>query len=303
MRRSGLRIRFKPEWRHPAVVRMARMSGWTVGYVIANQFAFAFVLWLSRNEKGVFSDYTYAYAFFQLPHGLIAVSIMTALAPALATAARTHDFPVLRRQYELGMRYLLVAIIPAEALLLFFARPVIDAVLQYGSFASSAAGDTAKALVGFSVGLVPFSLYLYTLRAFYSMSDARTPFIVNCIENAANIAFAIILYPSGGVRGLALSFALAYTLAAVIALVLLYRRLGGFPTAPAVGLTARAVAAAAVAVVIAVVVRHGVGGGLAGTVLAIASGGAAYVGALWCLRTGELRGLASAVRGSGTPRV
>jgi putative peptidoglycan lipid II flippase len=303
LRRAGVRVRFTPQWRHPAVVRMARLSGWTVGYVIANQAAFAFVLWIARDRSGAFSDYTYAYAFFQLPHGLIAVSIMTALAPALATAARERDLPGLRRQYELGLRYLLVAIIPAAALLLFFSRPVIDPVLQYGSFTSAATGDTAHALVGFAVGLVPFSLYLYTLRAFYSMSDARTPFIVNCIENAANIVFAIILYPIDGVRGLALAFSLAYTLAAVIALVLLYRRLHGFPTAPAVALALRAVVAAAAGVLVALAVHHVGGGGLAATLLAIASGGATYGGVLWGLRTPELMGVASALRRPGTSRV
>src|SRR4051812_36262701 len=61
LRRAGLRVRFMFAWRHPAVVRIARMSGWTVGYVVANQIAFAFVLWLARNHTAVFSEYTYAY--------------------------------------------------------------------------------------------------------------------------------------------------------------------------------------------------------------------------------------------------
>ena len=32
-------LRFLPVWRHPAVLAMLRLSGWTVGYVIANQIA------------------------------------------------------------------------------------------------------------------------------------------------------------------------------------------------------------------------------------------------------------------------
>ena len=32
-------LRFLPAWRHPAVRTMLRLSGWTVGYVIANQIA------------------------------------------------------------------------------------------------------------------------------------------------------------------------------------------------------------------------------------------------------------------------
>ncbi len=303
LQHAGVRVHPTLRWRHPAVARIARMSGWTVGYVVANQLAFVFVMWIARNHKGVFSEYTYAYAFFQLPHGLIAVSIMTVIAPALATSARERNLPALRRDYELGLRYLLLATIPAVALLLFFARPIVDPIVHHGAFGSGATNDTASAVVGFAVGLVPFSVYLYTLRAFYSMSDAKTPFVVNCFENAANVALAIVLYPLDGVRGLALAFALAYTLAAVVTLGLLHRRLGGFPTAPAAALAARSIAAAAAGVGVAEIVRHVAGAGLASLVLAIASGGAAYAAALWCLRTPELGGLASAVRRPGAVRV
>jgi putative peptidoglycan lipid II flippase len=296
LRRAGVRIRTTYAWRHPAVTRIARMSGWTVGYVIANQIAFTFVLALGRNHTAVFSEYTYAYAFFQLPHGLIAVSIMTAIAPQLATAARERDFPRLRHEYALGLRFLLVATIPAAALLIFFARPIVNPVLHHGVFGASAISDTAHAVVGFSIGLVPFSVYLYTLRAFYSMSDARTPFIVNCIENAANMVLAIVLYPHGGVEGLALAFALAYTIAAVLAVVLLYRRLEGFPTGPVVALVVRAAGAAAVATAVALLLEHAAGESVAPTVAVVAVGGLVYAAGLWCLRTPELAGVKSLLR-------
>jgi len=67
--------------------------------------------------------------------------------------------------------------------------------------------------------------------------------------------------------------------------------------------TLRAVCAAAAGVVVALAVHHLAGGGLAATVLAIASGGATYGGVLWCLRTPELTGVASVVRRPGTSRV
>ena len=69
-----------------AVRAMVRLSGWTIGYVVANQVALAFVLIIARSRTGVVSAYTYAYAFFQLPHGLLAVSIMTILGPELRDA-------------------------------------------------------------------------------------------------------------------------------------------------------------------------------------------------------------------------
>ena len=91
VRAAGIHLRFIVSWRHPAVREAVRLSGWTVGYVIANQIALAFVLVIATSEKGVVSAYTYAYAFFQLPHGLFAVSIMTTLGPELASLARRGD--------------------------------------------------------------------------------------------------------------------------------------------------------------------------------------------------------------------
>ena len=56
---------------------------------------------------------------------------------------------------------------------------------------------------GLSIGLVSFSVYLYALRGFYVLQDTRTPFWINAIENAINIALAVALFPSLGVQGLA----------------------------------------------------------------------------------------------------
>ena len=68
---------------------------------------------------------------------------------------------------------------------------------------------------------MPFSVYLYTLRGFYALHDTFTPFWINAIENGVNIVLAIALFPSLGVQGLALAWSGAYTVAAVIALVVL----------------------------------------------------------------------------------
>src|SRR5690606_22053390 len=40
-------LRFNPDFRHPAVRTLVSLSGWTVGYVVANQITVAIVYWLS----------------------------------------------------------------------------------------------------------------------------------------------------------------------------------------------------------------------------------------------------------------
>ena len=81
-----LRWRFQP--RHPAVKAVVRLSGWTVGFAAANQVALMIILNIARTgEAGAVSAYQYAFIFFQLPHGLVAVSLMTVVMPELAEAA------------------------------------------------------------------------------------------------------------------------------------------------------------------------------------------------------------------------
>ncbi len=96
LRRARVRLRFLPAWRHAAVRTMVRVGGWTVGYVIANQIALFVVTVLAVGTKGGPFVYMAAYAFFQLPHGLFAVSLMTTFAPELASAGARGDIPAMR---------------------------------------------------------------------------------------------------------------------------------------------------------------------------------------------------------------
>ena len=56
--------------------------------------------------------------------------------------------------------------------MLVLARPLVGALLQHGEFSEQTAVNTGRALAGFAVGLVGFSVYLFVLRGFYAH---RTP--------------------------------------------------------------------------------------------------------------------------------
>jgi putative peptidoglycan lipid II flippase len=226
LRWAGVRLRPVFAWRHRAVRTMVRLSGWTFGYVIANQIALWIVLVLANGRDGGPFIYLSAYAFFQLPHGLLAVSLMTTIAPEMARAAERRDLGALRERLSFGLRLTTFVIVPCAAIFISLARPIVVALLQRGAFSAGDAKVVAHTIAGFSVGLVAFSIYLFALRAFYSVHDTRTPFQLNCFENALNIALAFPLYWLFGVPGLALAFAGAYGGAAVLTLVVLDRRLG-----------------------------------------------------------------------------
>jgi putative peptidoglycan lipid II flippase len=225
LRRSGWRWRWRFRPRDPAVRKVISLSGWTLGYVVANQIALAVVLALATREQGA-TVYLYAFQFFQLPYGLFAVSLMTTVTPELASAASSQDMARFRDRLSYGIRMMTLVVLPSSVGMFVLARPLIVGLLGHGSFSGDAGLLTADVLANFAVGLVGFSLYLFLLRGFYALQDTRTPFLLNLIENGLNVVLAFALVSRFGVQGLAFSYSVAYLVAALVAFVALRRRVG-----------------------------------------------------------------------------
>ncbi|HAM01798.1 MAG TPA: murein biosynthesis integral membrane protein MurJ [Acidimicrobiaceae bacterium] len=248
LRRAGLQLRWYPRLHHPAVHRIVALSGWTVGLVLANQVALVVVLALSVHVgSGAVTAYTYAWAFFQLPYGVVAVSIMSASAPELAARWTTGDMDGFRRRMDLSLRSMLAVVIPVAAAMVVLARPLL-ALLGHLIGHPGATGTTAVALAMLSLGLPGFCVFLYVVRVLQSTQDLRSAFWLYALENTLNIALALALAGPLGVRGIMLSIAIAYTVAALVGLSHLRRRLGGLQTERVARPVGRAAAATVVLV-------------------------------------------------------
>jgi putative peptidoglycan lipid II flippase len=304
--RAGIRLRPVFDWRDPGIRTIVRLSGWTAGYVITNQIAQLFVLVLAKTgTAGNVSAYTYAFTFYVVPYGLLAVSIMTTIMPELARRVTANDFAGLRRDFNLGLRYIIVLVLPASVLFAILAPPML-AIIVRDQFTAHDAAVTADTLQLFALSLVPFSVYLYTMRGFYALHDTRTPFIVNAFENALNIVLALALFPSLGVQGLALAWGIAYSFAAVGALLALRRRVGGVPDTASRHTLVRAilggVALAVVAAPLAAAIGHAdAAHALAATLIGAAVGGGVYLLVQALLRADELSALVALVRRRAIP--
>jgi len=229
LRNAGVPWKINTDFKNPAVKQLMRLSGWTLGYAIANQISIIVVQNLALHSGPGQSDaYTKAFTFFVLPHGLLAVSIATTFEPEMARNVVRRDKARFIEQASLGVRMVALLTIPAGFGLFVLRRAIIGAVLEHNEFKAIAALNTSRALGGFAIGLVGFSVYLFVLRAFYAHNDARTPFVINLIENAINIALAFPLIHRYGVLGLGLSFGIAYLVTAALALLVLSYKVPGF---------------------------------------------------------------------------
>ncbi|MDP8974852.1 MAG: murein biosynthesis integral membrane protein MurJ [Actinomycetota bacterium] len=231
------RVPLRPHWdpRHPAVRTVLRLSGWTFGFTVANQLALWVVLSLAnRGPEGDVAAYQAGQVFFLLPHGIFAVSVMSALLPDLSERWDAGDVNGYRERLSVGLRTIAVIIVPAAVGYVCLARPIVTLVLDHGALAAGSAKVTAEVLALLALGLPGFSTYLLLMRSYQAMQDTRTVFFLYAAENGLNILLALALYPPLGVKGLALAYALAYTVGTAVALVHMRRRTRGIGGRPLV---------------------------------------------------------------------
>ena len=212
---------------HPSVRKLAGLSVFVVGYVMANQIGYLIVQRLARGEKGAYTAYVAAFTFFQLPYGLFAVSVITALLPnmsQLAVHRRWDDFKI---RLSDGLRATVFLILPAAVGYVVLGAPIVRLLLQNGIATSQSTDLVASVLRYFVLGLVPFSMFQLLLRAFYATQDTRTPFLINCAAVVINVAANVILFEVMGVQGLAAGHAIGYGFGVVAQGLILSRRIGG----------------------------------------------------------------------------
>jgi putative peptidoglycan lipid II flippase len=313
--RTGFRFRPSWNWRHPVVRKLLALSGWTLGFVLANQVALVFIRNLAEPGSSDATAYFTAFTFFVLPHGLLAVSISTTFQPEMSRAVARGDRRSFIDQTSLGIRLISLLTLPAGFGIFVLRRPIVGALLEYRNFGATAATNTADALAGFSLGLVGFSVYMFVLRGFYAHKDTRTPFIVNVGENALNIVLAFVLVGRYGVLGLGLAFALAYLASALWVLHILSYKVRGFELGQIAASFVRMVAAAVVMAAAVWLITRGVGSDTGGQAIAqLVVGGVVglvvYCAALVVFRVPEIgavvarlpRGMRRTLRRSaGTP--
>jgi putative peptidoglycan lipid II flippase len=303
LRLAGFRYRPRLDLGHPGLRQAARLGGWVLVYVGASQLSYFVVTRLATGPVA-FTTYSNAYQLFQLPHAIVAVSLITALLPRMSSHAADDRLDLVRSDMSLGLRMSAVVLVPAALGLLALSQPLAVTLFAHHHTSIADAHRIGAALAAFAAAVIPFSAFQLQLRAFYAMADSRTPAFIMCAVAVVNIVSGLILanvLPSRErAVALALSFALAYAVGAAICFRLLRRRLGGVDAPRIMRTVVRSavagVIAAAVAYVIATALRNAVGHGVGGSLLAVVAGalagGALYLLAAWRM-TEELRSVAS----------
>ncbi|MFB6937292.1 murein biosynthesis integral membrane protein MurJ [Streptomyces chartreusis] len=230
------RFRWRPrfDWRGSGLTRPLRSAGWLVLLVLANQGAYWVTTRLATTaglDGGPgYGAYNNAYALWVVPHGIITVSVVTALMPRMSAAAADGDTAAVRRDVSHALRVSASAVVPAACALFALARPMMALAFGYGRTSAADTAAMAGILMAFAPGLVALSGQYVLSRAFYALSDTRTPFLLNLVIVTLNaglsLAAAHLLPARWAVTGMAAAYSLALCAGWALTGRVLSRRLG-----------------------------------------------------------------------------
>ncbi len=318
LRRVGFRWKWRWDFRELRLRELARVSSWMLAYVVVSQIGLVVVLKIAKlaGDEGAATGETVpgpaifnnAYLIFMMAHGIVAVSIITALMPRMSAAAAERRHDDLVHQLSLGTRLIAVVLVPATVAYALFGRPLAVTLFQWGQYTHDQAVATGWVIAVAGLGLVPFAVSQLQMFAFYAMPDTRTPALANLPVVAVRIAVDVLLFivlPVVWVAaGLMFGNAVSFVLAGVLGYWLLRRRIGRLGLTPVFATIGRLGLAALIAAVpaglVLVALNVASGSGKLASVVQLVAGGVIFIGgyviAALLLRVHEVRELTSMVR-------
>jgi putative peptidoglycan lipid II flippase len=311
LRRVGFRWGWRWDPRALGVREIGRLAAWMFCYVAANQVAVFVVVNMLNGVGGdnagvlIFNN---VFLLTMMAHGIIGVSVMTALLPKMSAAAADGRYADVSADLSRGIRLTATALAPIAVIYGVLAAPIAVTLFQGGRFTSGMSAATAGVLVVGAFAVLPLSISYLCTYTFYALQGNKTAALINLpvvgVRIAAYVILAAVLSDALVAAGMTAGNALSYLVSALISLAVLRRRIGRLNLGSVARALLKVLLAAAVAAVLGVVVVRLLPGGdpprrpaailqllLGGTVIIVG-----YLGAAAALRVHEVGQVVAMVR-------
>lgn len=164
---------------------------------------------LSHEGVGAQSYFGFALRLCDFPQGIFVMAIQSATLPSLATLAARKALGELRDTFALGLRLALFVGVPASALLMVLAEPLVVLLFQRGYFSAESSAETAKALVAQGAGVWLVAAIRQVVIVFYALGDTRSPVVVSAIDFLVFVSAALLLRGPFGHVGISWAVSIA----------------------------------------------------------------------------------------------
>ncbi|WP_157930521.1 murein biosynthesis integral membrane protein MurJ [Glycomyces xiaoerkulensis] len=240
LRRAGFHWRFRFDFSALPLREIRRLASWTFLFVAANQIAVMAVIKLAnaaaggQGEEGPFipgtTVYNNSYLMMMMAHGIVAVSVITAIMPRMTRAADDRHWPELAEHLSGGIRMASFLLVPIAAAFIALHEPFARAIFQWGAYSPEEAYATGTVLAVVGLVLLPFSVSQLQIYAFFAQTDTRAVALFNLPVIAIRIGgylLAFALLPlEWVVVGLFAANGLSYLVSLLLSMSLLRKRIG-----------------------------------------------------------------------------
>lgn len=240
LKQTGFTFRPRFDFRNVGMGHTLRLGMWTLFFIVVNQIAFFTITRIGNHANiqasgsgagggGGSSAYNFGFLISQVPHGIVTVSLATAMMPTLSALAADNRLGRMRLELGRTLRLSLIVVTPLAVAVACLGQELALVATSFGANKGHTAilGYTIQA---FAPAMVFFTIQYVMLRGFYSIENTKTPFFIQSIIAATNIAaafgFSALVGPNAVSTMLALAFGAAYLVGSVFSVTLLSRRIG-----------------------------------------------------------------------------
>lgn len=172
----------------------------------------------TRLVQGATSSLFYANRLFQLPFGIISLSIVRGVNPTLNAMKSSGDKEAFSDLFFKGMKLYYLLIIPTIVLMITASKEIVYLIYYGNRFGEESLMLTAGALVMYTIGLFPMSLVGYYNRVLSLFSKNSFALKISIVSAVANISLALLLTSttSLGHRAIALASTLSFFINMII---------------------------------------------------------------------------------------
>jgi putative peptidoglycan lipid II flippase len=229
-KRAGLSFRPDFQWRGVGLAATGRAATWMFGMILVTQIAGIFQsnvasLATADGDAGL-AILRFSWLIFMLPHSVITVSLATAYFTNMSHRATEGNLGALADTFVDAVRRIGMFMVLAAVGLIVVAGPFA----RVFSAADKSIDQMTLVIVGYALGLLPFTVVFVLQRVFFSLNDTRTPFVLQVVNATVFITLVLTVagFPSNRIAlGIAVSTSAAATLQLLVGLVILRRRLRG----------------------------------------------------------------------------
>ena len=146
-------------------------------------------------STGAMSYLYYSDRVYQLPLGLIGVTLGVVLLPSLVKAARAGDDNLTRNLYNRSLEFSAFLTLPCSVALLLISEEVTRFIFEHGKFTAGDTKNTANVLAIYGLALPGFILIKLFSPGYYAKEDTKRPMRYAILDLAINAVISITLYP------------------------------------------------------------------------------------------------------------